>query len=353
MRWGIIIHGPEVIDTGRAQHLLAFFKGLGECLVCMGGAMGAIAVIDAGLEGTVDISKREKVTEAMSRMDLTSDAIVILNHSKSRESGIAFGSILIERLPYRLISPVLQIDRDFIMPLNSQGEAKAIDLALRLELELVLPKAMKVVPGERRVHGVQPGENIWINGNVVGRALESEITMWVGEGAEIHFRGMEIKESGLAKVIPFEMESAIIRTGNVRRTEAPPRSMGGKRNGRIMLIDHSAEDSFFRTDGASLAITVGDDTTRIAGALMYRKGLPIIGIIDGDEDGICKESALASGSVIIKLLPGNDDILGQEVKERFFPEDDLTRIEFDKEDLVQKILEMGGDRVQEVQTIGS
>ncbi|HUV24981.1 MAG TPA: DUF2117 domain-containing protein [Methanomassiliicoccales archaeon] len=352
MRLGIVIHGPEVIDTGRAEHLLRFLGEMGYCEVCLGGAMGAAAVIDAGLEDIIDISRREKVSEAMVRLDRTCDVIVVLNHAKTKESGVAFGSIIVKRLPGELEHPAIQLDVGFILPLNRKGEDMARDISSKLKMELEGVACDQFCQSHRIIHGVIPGENVWINGNVIGRALTDKVTIRIDDGLPI-FEGVEVKEQGLKKVLPFSLNDSMIRTGRVRRTKVVPRSMDRESNGRIMLIDHCAEDSFFETEDASLAVTVGDDTTRIAGALLYRKGMSIIGITDGDEDGICGEDVFASGSVIIKLHPGNDDILGNEVRERFFGDDVHARLNGTAAELVEMIIEMGGDRIKEILWIGS
>lgn len=81
-----------------------------------------------------------------------------------------------------------------------------------------------------------------------------------------------------------------------------------------MLIDHEAEKSYELSAGAELVVTVGDDTTAIAGDVLYRLGIPIIGITDGDCDNVTCEPKTFSGSIILRLEPGNDDIVGMRIK---------------------------------------
>ncbi len=70
-----------------------------------------------------------------------------------------------------------------------------------------------------------------------------------------------------------------------------------------MLIDHEAEKSYeLSAGGAELVVTVGgDDTTAIAGDVLYRLGIPIIGITDGDCDNVTCEPKTFSGSIILRL----------------------------------------------------
>ena len=63
---------------------------------------------------------------------------------------------------------------------------------------------------------------------------------------------------------------------------------------------------------------MGDDTTRIATSLLARLGVPVIGIVDGDEDGICGDPPRPPVRPPFGLRPGNDDQLGAAVRDRIF-----------------------------------
>jgi hypothetical protein len=86
------------------------------------------------------------------------------------------------------------------------------------------------------------------------------------------------------------------------------------------LIDHCAEESLFRCRDAAFVVTVGDDTSKIASALLFRLGVPVIAITDGDEDGISSEELLYPGSYLFRLAPGNDDLVGAEIAREHFQE---------------------------------
>ncbi|MCD4816947.1 MAG: DUF2117 domain-containing protein, partial [Methanosarcinales archaeon] len=81
---------------------------------------------------------------------------------------------------------------------------------------------------------------------------------------------------------------------------------------------HSAENTFEIAKDADMAVVVGDDTTAVAGDLLTRLGIPMIGIIDGDRDGITHHAHVPPGSVVIRVSPGNDDIVGRRVREEIF-----------------------------------
>lgn len=50
MKIGLVIHGPEVIDSGEAKRILEKLSCVGKVETKLGGAMGKTAVLDAGLE---------------------------------------------------------------------------------------------------------------------------------------------------------------------------------------------------------------------------------------------------------------------------------------------------------------
>ena len=53
MRIGIVVHGPNIIDSGYALKLIDLLKGYGDVKVRLGGTMGRTAVIDASLENLI------------------------------------------------------------------------------------------------------------------------------------------------------------------------------------------------------------------------------------------------------------------------------------------------------------
>lgn len=59
----------------------------------------------------------------------------------------------------------------------------------------------------------------------------------------------------------------------------------------------AAEDAFEAAPGASLAVTVGDDTTQIAADILARLGIPVIGIVDGDLDRLAGVHLVATEQI--------------------------------------------------------
>jgi len=60
MKIGLVIHGPEVIDSGEGKRVFEKLSCVGKVEARLGGTMGKVAVLDAGLENVVDISRHQK-----------------------------------------------------------------------------------------------------------------------------------------------------------------------------------------------------------------------------------------------------------------------------------------------------
>ena len=58
MKIGVVVHGPNIIDSGYALKLINLIKNYGDVKARLGGTMGRTAVIDANLENVIDISKK-------------------------------------------------------------------------------------------------------------------------------------------------------------------------------------------------------------------------------------------------------------------------------------------------------
>ncbi len=348
MRIGVVVHGAEVIDSGVTARVLDRLEEEAEVTATLGGAMGTAAVIDAGLEGRISIVPRQLVSHAVRDLDSGCDAVTVLNWSKTRGSGLGLGAIIFGRVAGTTRSPLVQLDRDFYVEWRSPAPALLDRVASELRLERVDPPPAEV-PGDgvRTLHGVVPGENIWINGNVVGRATSSDVAVMLRDG-RLAFRNVLVKEHGLQKVRVDDLARAVIRSGSVRRTRATPRRTAMASGDRLILVDHRAEDSIFRARGARAAVTVGDDTTRVTRSLLARLGVPVIGIVDGDEDGICTDDAAAPGSVTIRLRPGNDDQLGVLVRKIVFSGGTETSWPGDLGELVERIAGMAGEALIDV-----
>jgi len=345
MRYGVVIHGPEVIDLGIAGKVLDQLGAMGEVEANIGGAMGVAALIDAGLEDRVTVKGRQLVSDALVDMDRRCDQVILLNSSKTPASGQAFGRMVVSRVTQRLEVPLVQIDSGFYICWRPPIDPSVASLVRTMNLREAPPaKMVEMSPYRRVISGVEIGENVWMDGIVVGKATDEVVEVRLVQG-ELVFTGLEPKAHGLEKLSITDLSRTIIRSGSVRRTEGGEGRLQATGD-RIILIDHRAEDALFRGRDIKAAVSVGDDTTRIATSLLARLGVPVIGIVDGDEDGICMDSNAAEGSIRIVLQPGNDDQLGALVRERIFRGQDEIEYQGTIGELTSKIKHLAGNKVR-------
>ncbi|RWX73377.1 MAG: DUF2117 domain-containing protein [Candidatus Methanosuratincola verstraetei] len=348
MKCGIVIHGPEAIDTGLATQVIDLLSNYGEVKACVGGSTGVIAAIDAGLEDIIEISRVELPSEALKRLEAEADVLVLVNYCKQEETGIEFGRAVASRAG--VTKPLVQVDRDFVISWNAKGDDLAKWISDKLSKRLILPtKKDQIPPRARRISGAIKGENVWINGVVVGKAVSDMVELFEDRYGKIKFSGVEVKEHVLSRLKLEGLDKAIVRSGTIRRTQNTPKVKPTEKKEIVCIIDHDAEKLAHKCKEASAVITVGDDTTKTAGNILSRYGVPVIGVTDGDEDGICTEKNYATGSVIFTLERGTDDLAGKLIRERLFkdakeiPFTDLAELEAK----IRKILEF--TRIEKVE----
>lgn len=354
-RIGVVVHGPEVVDSGCAKMALDLLEMVGPVTAVLGGTMGRVAVIDADLEDRIDISRRETPSRSIRRLEPDVEMVILLNLAKTRKTGLVFGAMVAERAEPK--KPLLFADfgSGFLSVLAKDPGPLAERIAHLLDLELLAAPEFKPrteTSGRivrRKILGAVPGENVSVNGTVVAKALRDTVEITAVDGKIIDIFGAEIKAHGLEKLSFVNLGTAILRTGEIRRTESVPRSIVA--SGRdAALIDHSAEDAFEEARGAMVAVTVGDDTTAIAGEVLARLGTPLVGIVDGDLDHLCARTTTPVGSVVFEVRPGTDDLVGRRVREEIFGgEGRISMNCLSIEDLVDRIKKIAGDDLRSEQ----
>ena len=352
---GVVVHGPEVVDSGWAERALNLLEMVGPVTAVLGGTMGRVAVIDAALETRIDISRRERPSRSVRRLEPSVSMVILLNYAKTRETGLVFGSVVAERAKPK--KPLLLADYGgrFLSVLAGDLGPLAERIARLLDLEILAsPKFQPWTESSggivrRKILGAAPGENVSVNGTVVAKALADTVEITAIDGRIIEISGAQVKAHGLEKISSVDLKTAILRTGEIRRTESVPRTIFAR--GRdAALIDHAAEETFEDARCAMVAVTVGDDTTAIAGEILVRLGTPLVGIVDGDPDHLCSRTAIPDGSVVIEVRPGTDDIVGRRVREEIFGGECRISMNGRKiEDLVERIKTIAGDDLKVVQ----
>ena len=332
----MVVHGPQIVDTGYAVKILKLLENYGDVTAILGGTMGRTAVIDAELEDKIDIGQKLLPSQSIEKLSKISDVVVLINYGKSSVTGHAFGYKVFNRCD---ADPnLLQIERPgekdgTVIPWNKDLLAFAENIARDLKLQITDPslitdkmelngvgafKSGNIV--HRKVAGVSPDENILLNGIVVGRSTSENVILVAEDGILTQILGGIIKNHGVEKLGKIDLENAVIKTGLLRRSKVKPRIIKSKQNAKnrntnkliISYLSHAAED-IYKLKDSDLVVTVGDDTTLVAADILYRFNIPIIGITDGDLDRVVEEGFKPVGSMIIELDSGWDDIIGEKI----------------------------------------
>lgn len=327
MKIGVVVHGPNIIDSGYALTLINLIKEYGEVSVRLGGTMGRTAVIDGSLEDVIDISKKLVPSDSLKIFhDDNVDVIFLLNYGKSSTTGQVFGYKVYTHYKNKISDndiPIIQIER----PGEADGSVinwacktvLAEEFAQRLNLNMVTPEEIYEThirddeknQTRRTIHGVSPGENIMVNSVVIGKSTSDKLVLVTNDNHISEIIGGEIKPHGVEKLGEIDLASAIVKTGLLRKAKVTPRVLDSAKsqNFKIAFLDHAGEDVYKFRD-ASAVVTIGDDTTLISSDILYRFNIPIIGITDGDLDKVVESGFKSKNSVIFEVESGNDDIVG-------------------------------------------
>ena len=203
----------------------------------------------------------------------------------------------------------------------------------------------------RKIHGVSEGENIFINGIVVGRSEADSIVLIARDGILVDILNATVKYHGVEKLGPVDLERVIVKTGLLRKSDnVNPRVLSKNDisisdtervmyseeiseddySFKVAYVDHAAYD-IFKFKDFDLVVTVGDDTSLVASDILHRFNIPIIGITDGDLDKVVESGFINERSTILEVASGFDDIVGQYIHEELFFSKDALEIPFDEE----------------------
>ncbi len=350
LKIGVVVHGPEIVDSGYAKMFMNLLEEYGSVHARLGGTMGRTAVIDAHLEDKIDISQKLFPSQSVDKFNQEKcDVIFLINYGKSSVTGHAFGFKVYNNSEGE--PPLIQMER----PGESDGSIVAWDkglqkladeISIKMGLNIVYPDSIKknlfsedpcqeiIVNGTpstlcRKIAGVSPNENIFVNGIVIGKSTSFEVAIIAEKGLITQIIGGEIKEHGVEKLGILELDKAIVKTGLLRKSKVKPRiikSQKSKHNFSVSYLNHAAED-IYRLKNADMVITIGDDTTMVAADILYRFNVPIIGITDGDLDKVVEEGFTTEGSLIVELERGLDDLVGDEIYSEVFNHKETIEIE--------------------------
>lgn len=306
----------KIFDSGWATKLLRLFESYGEVVPVVSGTMGAVAMMDSGLN--INFLK-ERFVDWVNKRDF--DLVVSATQTTSVNRMLAEGWHLSKKIRF----PIIGIETN-TKTLAYWGDVKktAKDFAEKLGFKLIEGPDFGVTfwrDGEieyRRVLAVEPGDWILVNGIIVGRAIEENVVFVCKSGRIMDIKGADVKWHGVQKVGCIDLEKAKIDTVKVLRDEVENRaSLSYSTKEKVAFIDHAGHEVFkFLEEGICCAVTVGDDTTTIVGDILERFGVPVIGVVDGDLNGLLPRTKLHPASIILKVR--DDDAFGRRIFEEVF-----------------------------------
>lgn len=325
---GLVIHGPELIDSGKIGDIVEALRALGPLYALAGGTLARVAASDMHLT-FIDTSQKIHTSDALNQLS-GREVLVLANYGKTSETGTIFGQIVSSRVRRSVVQverPGL-IDGSVILWRGVDGDKSrhvqyvARHLSNRLSLTLIEKQKKDLSVDHtgdilsRHVHGAKRGESFLVQGKVVGKVVDDDVAVIAQRGSIVDIRGVVMKAHGLEKIGRIDLRTAYIKTGNLRRTNEacdrgsslPSRSL---KRGSVTFINHCAESALESVNEETIcAITVGDDTTAICSDILSGAGIPIIGITDGDGDGIYSSGCKAEGSIVLRLCNASDDAVG-------------------------------------------
>jgi hypothetical protein len=303
----MVVHGPEIFDYGEAGWLIDTISP-GRTIVA--GVMARTAAEESGLpvefwgEPPSCIIKR------------LPDPVFLANHGKTAESGQIFGDIIASRLPGRGLVHVECSSRTiFVWDAGDPALASALSHLTGFTLKEAA-STYRMVPGERAIRGCIPGEPVYVNGVIIGRATSGTVLLRSTDTFGIEpVNGLVPKVHGIKKVVlqgNVDLATAWCKSGSIR-TALPAEGERAVRAGRVVVIDHCGHEIYRRIGMDCCGVlSIGDDTTAVCGHICAHRGIPVLGIVDGDRDTIVTE-AFPYGSVVVHAVSERDDDIGSEL----------------------------------------
>lgn len=357
LKIGVIVHGPRIIDSGCAEKIISILKEYGEVTCRLGGTMGRTAVIDARLENLINIEDKLLPSQSIKLLSKDNDVLFLLNYGKSNVTGHTFGYKVLNNAGKDI--NLIQIERPseddgVIIQWNDFDNNDLLNImSERLSLKIIssdeATNLVRSLTGfdtrgnvvKRKVAGVSPGENIMMNGIIIGKVTDENLTIISENNNITKMIGGQIKEHGIEKLGSVDLTKAIIKTGLLRTTKnIKPRSIKHRPNKELIAVflNHAAED-IYKYNTADVLVSIGDDTTLLSSDILYRFNIPIIGITDGDLDKVVLKGFKLDESLIIQLQSGYDDIIGNLIHEKIFKNEESMKIE-SIEQVKEQILEV-------------
>ena len=120
----------------------------------------------------------------------------------------------------------------------------------------------------RQIRGCIPGEPVYVNGIVIGRATADVVVLRNGQESIEPVSGLLPKPHGLEKLAAkgeYRYQFRLVQERD-RPISRSPRRLPADRYGRVVVIDHCGHEMYTRMGADCCGVlAIGDDTTASAG----------------------------------------------------------------------------------------
>jgi len=303
----MIVHGAEAFDRGDVRLMKSCFP---VNRIIVAGVMGRTAAEESAIECSCPGTPPSEII-----MEQNRNRCFLLNHAKTAESGRLFGEIVARRLDgHGFVHVEASNGTVFCWDGGDRALSESIADEIGYAVEYSSSEEHTGSADHRCIRGCIASEPVLVNGIVIGRAISEMVEIGLSDGKIVPVSGIEPKEHGLEKLDGriSDLSKAWCKSGKVRDS-SPVVKKPCRSRGMVEVIDHSGFDCYGLLHGETAGIlSVGDDTTAVCGHICSHRGIPVLGITDGDGDGIV-EPAFTSGSLVVMALDERDDDLGKEV----------------------------------------
>jgi len=349
---GLLFHGPEVFDSGWARRIIEAMKMVDHVRCVLAGTMGRTAVMDNNIDGVEFWGKMPGA--CLKELALEAHTVIIVNFGKSEHAGLVFGAMVTKQA--EVTCPVVQIECSgpFFVEWIDECDRRVIDTFRQMGIPqkdpIKIESCVWEVEGSvyRRMTSTEPGDFVFVNGIMVGRATANEVVLACQDGHIVEIRGADVKAHGIEKLDRFggvDLRSVkLASTSTIRRTGHAPRIRETKGHG-VAFVDHSGMYIYDIACGMEGVVAVGDDTTAVVADILFRYQIPVIGIVDGDADIILQDVHFTPGS--LKLTVAEDDVFGLKVFDTIFKK--KHEIDAGFEDIRDRIVDLAGEGLLERQ----
>ena len=324
----LLFHGIDIFYDERSKDILDKLNSRYPIKPYIVGTMGITSLLDSGIEGVELLFKRPSV--AISELK-DFDSILLVLKARSIGTARTFLGAIGERTDFSGQILGIDINTKSLFEIKS-GILDIKDYLISLGFkEEPIGKGIDVIVEDnylmRKIRGCNPGEFLLFNGLVVGKIIDEDVRIYVKDNKIKMIQNVHIKKHGLEKIREVDIFSLKVDStpGFETRGASIIRKIEGE---NILFVNHDAYSIYKNLSNLSGAVTVGDDTTRISGYILQRFGIPVIGIVDDDKDGVLKGDYFYKDSVLLEVE--GDDISGEKIQSHFFKGKILIKSDFQK-----------------------